>query len=71
MEFTFSLKISYDAYLEYYKGHAQVVRVYDDNGQQLQINAKYFRPFLTPQGISGHFILTLDNNGRYKSLNKF
>ncbi|GGB49170.1 DUF2835 domain-containing protein [Shewanella inventionis] len=70
MELHFSLQVSYDAFLPYYQGLAEKVEVRDDQGRVLHINGKYFRPFLTPQGIRGKFKLVLNNDGSFKSLNK-
>ena len=71
MELYFSLNVSYDAFLPYYQGLAEKVEVRDQHGRVLHINGKYFRPFLTPQGIRGKFKLMLNNDGSFKSLNKF
>ncbi|QIR14436.1 DUF2835 domain-containing protein [Shewanella aestuarii] len=70
MEFIFSISISYDAFLAYYKGIADKVAITDIHGRNLYVNAKYFRPFLTINGIQGRFKLVLDSNGKYQSLNK-
>ncbi|WP_415837634.1 DUF2835 family protein, partial [Shewanella livingstonensis] len=55
MELLFSLNVSYEAFLPYYQGLAEKVQVRDHQGRVLHINGKYFRPYLTPQGIHGQF----------------
>ncbi|ABI72072.1 conserved hypothetical protein [Shewanella frigidimarina NCIMB 400] len=70
MEFLFSLNVSYEAFLPYYQGLAEKVQVRDHQGRVLHINGKYFRPYLTPQGIHGQFKLVLNREGNFKSLNK-
>jgi hypothetical protein len=70
MEFIFSISISYDAFLAYYKGIADKVAITDVNGRNLHVNAKYFRPYLTIQGIQGRFKLVTDSHGNYSSLEK-
>ncbi|MBB1361729.1 MULTISPECIES: DUF2835 domain-containing protein [unclassified Shewanella] len=70
MELLFSLNVSYEAFLPYYQGLAEKVQVRDHHGRVLHINGKYFRPYLTPQGIQGQFKLVLNQDGNFKSLNK-
>ncbi|MGZ9898184.1 DUF2835 domain-containing protein [Shewanella gaetbuli] len=70
MQFVLNINISYDDFLPYYQGISESVLTNDIHGRQLQIHAKYFKPFLTPVGIKGQFILELDEEGKYKSLIK-
>ena len=70
MEFYFTIFISYEKFSSYYQGYSDSVALTDAKGRHLQINAKYFRPFLTPNGIKGQFKLELDSNGKYKSLTR-
>ncbi|MBB1390669.1 DUF2835 domain-containing protein [Shewanella sp. SG44-6] len=70
MELFFSLNVSYEAFLPYYQGVAEKVQVKDHKGRVLHINGKYFRPYLTPNGIHGEFKLVLCPDGNFKSLNK-
>ena len=70
MDIFFSLSVSYEAFLPYYQGVVDEVQVRDYQGRVLHINGKYFRPYLTPQGINGQFKLTLNSDGSFKSLNK-
>ncbi|RLV60038.1 DUF2835 family protein [Parashewanella curva] len=70
MEFTFSISVSAKQYLAFYQGAATHVDVIDDTGRHLQINARYFRSFVTVSGIQGRFKLTLDSNGSFIELNR-
>ncbi|MGX9459671.1 DUF2835 domain-containing protein [Shewanella sp. A14] len=70
MEIFFSLNVSYEAFLPYYQGLAEKVQVNDNQGRVLHINGKYFRPYLTPQGIHGQFKLVINQQGSFKSLDK-
>lgn len=70
MEFYFTIYISYKQFSSYYQGYSDSVALTDVKGRHLQINAKYFRPFLTLNGIKGQFRLELDSKGGYKSLTK-
>nr|WP_303648164.1 DUF2835 domain-containing protein [Shewanella metallivivens] len=70
VELYFSLNVSYEAFLPYYQGVAEKVEVRDQYARVLHINGKYFRPFLTSQGVQGKFKLVLNSDGSFKSLNK-
>ncbi len=62
-ESRFSLSISPEQYMEYYRGVVQQVVVRAHNGQKLQFPAKELRPFITQNGIQGNFrILYSDEN---------
>ncbi|WP_133406647.1 DUF2835 family protein [Parashewanella tropica] len=68
MEAQFSVSITARQYLTYYQGAATHIEVVDDKGRHLQINARYFRPFVTASGIQGRFKLRLDSNGGFIEL---
>ncbi|MBR9727855.1 DUF2835 family protein [Shewanella intestini] len=70
MQFYFTCQISYDKYLYYYKGYADKIEVRDITGQYLHVNAKYFKPYLTRNGINGQFRLLVDAKGNFISLDK-
>ncbi|ARD22108.1 MULTISPECIES: DUF2835 domain-containing protein [Shewanella] len=70
MQFTFSMYISFEDFLPYYRGYVKNVEVRDVRGKLLHINGKYFRPFVTTSGIQGQFVLQLDASGKFISLNK-
>ncbi|NKF51494.1 DUF2835 domain-containing protein [Shewanella sp. WXL01] len=68
MQFYFSCYVRYDDFLAYYQGAVNKVEVTDNAGRVLHINAKYFKPYLTRDGIRGHFCLQTDSNGNFISL---
>ncbi|MCL1078486.1 DUF2835 family protein [Parashewanella spongiae] len=68
MEFYFSLSITSQEFLRFYKGNADRVEVIDVHGRCLHIHARHFLPFLSESGIRGQFQLTLDNQNNFKSL---
>jgi len=62
-ELRFSLKITNEQYLDYYRGFANQVIARTHNGQKIQFPASALKPFLTHDGISGNFrILYSDEN---------
>ena len=58
--FEFSLNISPERYLDYYRGLVQHVVVQSTGGRTLQFPASLLRKFITPDGIQGDFVLTCD-----------
>ncbi|MEJ1296805.1 MAG: DUF2835 domain-containing protein [Candidatus Sedimenticola sp. (ex Thyasira tokunagai)] len=66
----FSLKLSAEKFLRYYKGSAHAVIVYADDGRKLQVPARNFRPFITDDGIYGRFELTLDKDNKLLEMKK-
>ncbi|WP_394132005.1 DUF2835 domain-containing protein [Shewanella maritima] len=70
MQYYFRCNISYDDFLLYYQGHVNKVEVIEQFGRVLHVNAKYFLPFLQPEGIKGQFCLDVDEKGGFQSLKK-
>ena len=66
----FSLSISSDAYEAYYRGDAKYVQVVTDQSLKVKMPANIFRSFLTPQGVSGTFVVTYDKDKRFQSIKK-
>lgn len=67
---SFYLGINYDDYLYYYQGAAKRVRVHADNGQVVVFPANRLQPFLTHDGIHGHFEMTFDEHNKFVSLQR-
>ena len=63
--FEFALGISAERYLDYYRGTILQVVVRCPGGPTLQFPAALLKPFVTPAGIHGTFVLTCgdDNKG--------
>jgi hypothetical protein len=66
----FSLDISSDDYLRYYRGEAQMVQVVADDGRRIRFPASSLRPFVSRDGVRGAFEITLDGENRLLELRK-
>ena len=64
----FSLNLTADSYLRYYQGHAKSVSVVADDGRCVEFPANALRPFVTKQGVQGHFELQVDDNNHLQQL---
>lgn len=64
----FSLNLSADRYLSHYQGHAKSVSVMADDGRRIEFPANALRPFVTKDGVQGHFELLIDGNNRLQRL---
>ena len=68
--YTFSVNISYQAYLNHYSGAASTVLVVTDNGLKLQMPASRFRPFLSQLGVKGRFRVSVNAQNRLETLER-
>jgi hypothetical protein len=66
----FSLSLSSEQYLAYYQGHARRVSVMTDDGHRIEFPAEHLRPYLTHEGISGHFEIEFDQQHRFVALRR-
>lgn len=66
----FNLSISADSYEAYYRGDAKYVQIETDRSLKVRMPAEIFRRFLTREGIYGTFVVTCDQNNRFKSIEK-
>jgi len=64
----FHIHIESDEYLRYYQGLADKVRLVADNGQVVMFPANRLKPFLTHDGITGHFEMQFDQNNKFISI---
>lgn len=69
-QYTFSISISYQSYLQHYAGQAAKVLVVTECGLKLQLDASRLRPFLTHGGIKGRFVLSTDASNKFINLTK-
>lgn len=69
-QFYFRLQIDQQQILRYYQGTASQIQVISECGRRLQFPAMRLRPFLTQNGISGRFRLTIDADNRFVKLKK-
>lgn len=68
--FEFRLNISAESYLDYYRGRVQQVLVRCSDGLTVQFPASLLKPFVTPTGIHGDFVLTCDDNDKGADLRR-
>jgi hypothetical protein len=66
----FSLNLSYDQYLSVYQGIAKTVSAIADDGRRIQFPAGNIQPFLTKQGIQGHFEMELTPQHKFIGIKK-
>lgn len=60
-EFEFDLRISAEAYLDYYRGIVNTVIVRCSDGRTVEFPAALLRRFVSPEGVQGRFRLTCDH----------
>lgn len=60
----FTLHISADEILRYYRGQAGMVAAVAEDGRRLRFPAVSLRPFVTARGIHGRFVIRFDENNR-------
>ncbi len=66
----FSLNISPQDYLRYYRGAAARVVARTQDGRTLSLPAARLRPFITHAGIQGRFCATIDAENRLITLER-
>lgn len=67
---TFSINLSYDKFLFVYTGDAKYVVTRAEDGRSLRFPAEILKPYLTPAGIKGRFVIYFDERHKFKSLEK-
>lgn len=63
-EIRFSLVITPDEMLRYYRGTAKNVLVTSDQGLRVQFPAEHLQRFITPDGVRGRFAIEFDANNK-------
>jgi len=66
----FSLKLSYDQYLNVYRGVAKKISVIADDGRRIQFPAGKIQSFLTQQGIQGYFEMLVTAQNKFIQIRK-
>ena len=66
----FTLSISRNEYLRYYRGLARDVIVRSHDGRRIQFPAHLLRPFVEHRGVHGEFRLTVDEQRRLIDLQR-
>jgi hypothetical protein len=69
-ELKFSLNVSREEALRYYKGTASAVIVTTTNGQKVQFPAQHIRPFIEQSGIQGQFKIQFDQDNKLIGLER-
>jgi hypothetical protein len=58
------LNIAADAYRQLYSGHARTVVAHDREGRKIQFPASSLRAFVRHDGISGTFVIRVDQHNK-------
>lgn len=66
----FFINIPAEEYLHYYRGRAQDVVTTATDGRRIRFPARILRPYMTPGGVRGEFILWFDDNNRFLRIEK-
>ena len=66
----FTLKLSYDQYLQVYQGTAKNISVVADDGRRIAFPARNIQSFLSKDGINGYFEMILTAENKFVSLKK-
>ncbi len=66
--YDFDLRISAEAWLDYYRGAAKVVVATTHEGLRVQFHAKHLQPYLTRDGVRGTFRLVVDDRNNFVRL---
>jgi len=62
--FEFSISLSAQEYLQYYRGNVTQAMAKCTDGTTIQFPALRLKSFVTSGGIRGRFILSCDENGK-------
>ena len=65
---TFSLALSNEQLLLFYRAQKNRVQVTSDDGTVLSIPWEVLQPFVTADGIVGSFVITFDGHGKLGKL---
>jgi len=66
----FSIRIDAREIEKYYRGQARSVVVKATNGLKIQFPANLLLPYISHDGVKGHFILNYDERGKAQSLHR-
>lgn len=70
MKYRFSLNLSSDEYLRFYKSQARHVLVQSIEGLTIRFPAEHLRPFVDHDGVHGRFELESSPDGKFLTLVK-
>jgi len=69
--FEFSINLSAQEFLQYYRGSVNKVVARCFDGTTIQIPALLLKPFVTTGGIKGRFVLSCDEHGKGSKIERF
>lgn len=70
IEYQINLYLSAEKYQDFYAGKVKHVIAQDSNGVTVQFPAEILRPFVTVNGIHGHFVIRMDNNNKFVDIRR-
>lgn len=62
------IKIDANTFVGYYQGKIKTVVATADNGKKVSMPANILQPFVTKQGINGHFQVDFDEHGKVTNI---
>lgn len=68
--YEFTLHISSEQYLDYYRGMVRSVVARSTVGETVQFPVTLLQRFVTKEGIHGQFVLTCDDNHKHAQLQR-
>ena len=69
-QYIFNVSLTYNQFLPIYEGAVDKIIVTDTTGRTIELPASHFKPYLTPDGISGKFKLITEKSGKFNSLTR-
>lgn len=66
----FALQLTYDQFLQVYQGNAKNISVIADDGRRIVFPARNIQSFLSKDGISGYFQMSLTSENKFINLKK-
>jgi hypothetical protein len=66
----FKLNLSADQYLKVYQGLAKTITTLADDGRRIAFPAQNIKPFLSHEGIYGHFEMELTPANKFVAIKK-
>jgi hypothetical protein len=64
------IRISAEQYLKNYQAHNAVVVTRCSNGQTVRFPANILQRFVTHSGVSGRFVISFSEAGRFQSIER-
>ena len=68
--FVFQIRITTDSWLEFYRRPGANVVATSFDGRRIQFKAKHLQKFITHNGVSGTFVLSIDGDQNFVSLER-